>query len=571
MVKLSQAYRATALATMRAAPVDVLVVGGGITGAGVALDAVLRGYSVALVEKNDFASGTSSKSTKLVHGGIRYLPNLDFPLVREALVERGLLLKTAPHLVHPLAFVLPIYQGDQHPVGVPFSTPGGVGMGAVLASGLWLYDLMAGRQGIKLHHRLTPSGVLREAPALEPAGLKDGFVYFDAQTDDARLTMAVLQTAVQHGALIANHVEVTGFTRDGERVTGVTARDRLDGATMTIAARYVVNATGVFGERTAALSGVEPPIKVAPSKGVHLTFPLEKVKLGDHAIVLPQTSDGRILFIVPWKSRAIFGTTDTGSGDLDHPRATAEDITYLLEHLNRYLTTHLTPDDILSVYAGYRPLVTHRTTASASKKLSRTHLVLESQPHLISVFGGKLTTYRKMAQDAVDVISRHERDRLTNPTAEVILYGGVGWPAYQPELTREVAALGLGADIAVHLGQCYGTAARGVLELIRDDPALGERLAPDLPYLWAEVTYAMRAEMALTLADVLARRTSIILEDQQRGETLAPAVAARMARELGWSASEEQAQVAEYRELARANSATAILERHIPAVSSGRD
>lgn len=529
---------------------DVLVIGGGVTGAGVALDAVARGYKVALVEKTDFASGTSSKSTKLVHGGIRYLPNFDFALVREALVERGLLLQNAPFLVEPVGFVLPIYKGDRHPVGLPFTTPGGIGLRFILDIGLWLYDLLAGRRNVKNHRHLSREKVLRMAPTLVQEGLKEGFMYYDAQTNDARLTMALIRTAAHYGAIVANYAEVTSFLMEQKKVRGVVVQDILNNQELTIRARHVVNATGVFSEEVEALTGEEPQVNVEPSKGVHLVLSREHIKLDDYAIVLPETDDRRILFIVPWESRAIFGTTDTGTGDLNHPVATNKDVTYLLEHLNRYLSVNLTRDDLISTYAGYRPLVRPgRGTKHSSAKLSRTHAVLQGPSGLVTIVGGKMTTYRRMAQDTVDVLSRRDGSAVVHPTQQLPLFGSAGWPVVQRELQAGGARLGLSPGVIAHLGKSYGSEAMHILELIEDDASLGQTLIEDLPYIRAEVVHACREEMAMTPYDVLARRTSITLEDRRRGLDVIDEVAALMAKELQWSSEQQQSLVEKFRAL----------------------
>jgi len=534
------------LASLNNESFDVLVIGGGVTGAGVALDAVARGYKVALVEKLDFASGTSSKSTKLVHGGIRYLPNFDFALVHEALVERGLLLQNAPFLVHPLAFILPIYEGDRHPVGMPFTTPGGIGLSFLLDIGLWLYDILAGRRNIHRHRHLSRDTVLKYAPALVQKGLKEGFVYYDAQTNDARLTMAILRTAAQFGATITNYTEVTSLTMDAGKVTGAVICDKLNGQEYTVRARHIVNAAGVFSEQIEALTGNEH-VQVEPSKGVHLVLSREDIQLGDDAIVLPETEDKRILFIVPWKSRAIFGTTDTGSGDLDHPTATQEDISYLLKYLNRYLNVHLTEENIISSYVGYRPLVRSRKSQSSTAKLSRTHAVLQHPSGLVTIVGGKLTTYRRMAQDTLDVLSRRDGSPPLHPTQALPLQGSAGWPKEQKKLETRGATLGLAADIVKHLGQSYGTEANTLLDMIESDKAVATRLISDLPYIRAEVLFACQYEMAMTPTDVLARRTSITLEDRQRGLGIVDEVAALMAKELNWSPAQQQPLVDTFR------------------------
>jgi len=526
---------------------DVLVIGGGVTGAGVALDAVVRGYKVALVEKVDFASGTSSKSTKLAHGGIRYLPNFDFALVHEALVERGLLLQNAPFLVHPLGFVLPLYQGDRHPVGMPFTTPGGIGLGLLLDMGLWLYDLMAGRRTAGRHHHLSRKTVLKLAPALVTKGLKDGYVYYDGQTNDARLTMALIRTAAQYGATITNYTEVTSFIIEQGKICGAHIHDTLGDQELTVRARHIVNATGVFSEQVEALTGTEPQVRIEPSKGVHLVLSREDLELGDYAIVLPETEDKRILFIVPWGSRAIFGTTDTGSGDLDHPTATSEDIAYLLKYLNRYLSVRLTEADIISTYAGYRPLVSSRTSKHSTAKLSRTHAVLESSSGLVTIVGGKLTTYRRMAQDTVDVLNRRDGTRPLHPTQSLPLQGSAAWPTVKRDIASKGAALGLSPQTIEHLGKSHGANAVQVLDLVASDASLGELLIDDLPYIRAEVVYACRQEMAMTPYDVLARRTSITLEDRRRGLGVLDEVAAFMAKEHICSAEQPQSMVDAYR------------------------
>ncbi|MBA2287718.1 MAG: glycerol-3-phosphate dehydrogenase/oxidase [Ktedonobacteraceae bacterium] len=547
MHPLSSIVRTQNLALLASQTFDVLVIGGGVTGAGVALDAAARGYTVALVEKADFASGTSSKSTKLVHGGIRYLPQFDFSLVRESLLERGILLRNAPYLAHPLPFVLPIYKGERHPVGLPFTMPGGIGLSFILNMGLWFYDILAGSRKVKAHRRLRREEVLKIAPTLATEGLKEGFVYYDAQTNDARLTMALVRTAAQYGATITNYTEVTSFISEEGRICGARVCDRLSQQELTVRARHCVNATGIFAEQLETLTGYEPEVRVAPSKGVHLVLSREDIKLEHAAIVLPETDDKRILFIVPWESRVIFGTTDTGSGDLNHPVAAPEDIDYLLHYLNRYLSLRLTRADIISTYAGYRPLVSPHKSGHSTAALSRTHTVLEGPSGLVSIVGGKLTTYRRMAQDTIDVISRRDRQPRQHRTQNLPLYGSSGWSEGQRDLETQGAALGLDAETLAQLGRSYGTAAQEVLDLVAAEPALATRLVDDLPYIRAEVVHACRQEMAMTPYDLLARRTSITLEDRQRGLGIVNDVAALMAREHDWSPTQQQALIADYR------------------------
>ena len=541
--------RREALEAMAADPLDVLVIGGGITGAGVALDAAARGYRVGLVERGDFASGTSSASTKLVHGGIRYLPEFDLALVREALVERGRLLRNAAHLVHPLAFVLPLYASSRHPVGLPIAPPFGIGLGFILDAGLWVYDVLAGKENVGEHRRISRAQTIERAPSLIPDGVKTGYIYYDAQTDDTRLTITVLRTAAQRGALIANYAEAVRFAHEDERVAGVWVRDTLtaSGEERLIRARYFVNATGVWAEQTERMAGETPELRIAPSKGVHLVFDRATLGLGEEAIVLPETRDGRIIFIVPWQSRALVGTTDTPVHDIEQPVATDDDISYLLDHLNHYLRRPVSRDDILTAFAGNRPLLrVHRRGGAKPARLSRSHEVVESDAGLISVSGGKLTTYRHMAQDVVDRIDHRERRPLRHPTLKLRVLGSDGWAEARSVLRTEGQALGLAEDIIAHLGAAYGAEALSVLALIARDATLGARLLADLPYLAAEIVYVCREEMALTVEDALARRTHIALEDRLRGAAIAAEVARLMAPERGWDATEQTRQIVRY-------------------------
>lgn len=582
--ELSAARRLMNLDDMRAEPLDILVIGGGITGAGIALDAAVRGYRVGLIERNDFASGTSGWSTKLVHGGIRYLPQFDVPLVREALHERGYLLANAPYLVHPLAFVLPLYAESRHPVGLPIAPPGGIGLGLILDAGLALYDALAGRENVRRHRRISRREVLREIPDLRPEGLESGFVYYDAQTNDTRLTLAVLRTAASRGALLANYCAAVGFLRDDEalvpdapdapdgtsgRIAGVVARSTLPTPSSTepradiqIRARYVVNATGVWAEETEHLAGEESELRIAPSKGTHIVLAKEALGIGDEAVVLPETEDGRIIFVVPWQSRALVGTTDTEVEDIEAPAATEDEITYLLEHLNRYFERTVTRKDILATYAGNRPLLRLARTRTPSR-LSRTHAIVESADGLISISGGKLTTYRRMAQDVLDRIDEHQGRAPTHPTMRLPLLGARGWAQAQPLIAQEAVALGLDTAIQRHLEGAYGAEALDVLDLVAADPSLGVRLACGLPYLRAEVVRATRAEMALAVTDVLYRRTRLALEDGSYGTAEAGIVADLMARELGWTPAQRAQSLAEYAAYAR-HQAGPLANRLVP-------
>jgi glycerol-3-phosphate dehydrogenase len=534
-------------------PLDVLVIGGGITGAGVALDAVTRGYRVGLVERADFASGTSSRSTKLLHGGIRYLPQFDIALVSEGLHERGRLLRNAPHLARPLGFLLPLYDSSRKPVGLPIAPPFGIGLTMILDIGLWLYDRLAGKRSIAPHRRLSRAETVRRMPELTEKGVKSGFLYYDGQTDDARLTLAVLRTAAAHGALVASYAEVTRYAEEDGRVTGAYVRATLDGdgTERLIRARHVVNATGVWAEANDHLSGGESRLHIAPSKGAHLVFSRERLGLGDEAIVLPETDDGRIIFIVPWLSRALVGTTDTDTSLAAPPVAEQDDIAYLLNHLNRYMREPVTIADIVSTYAGYRPLLRLKKD-EATGRLSRAHEVVERADGLVTVAGGKLTSYRQMAEDVVDHLEGREGKRQPAMTRTLRLQGATGWPESRERFFQRAAEARLDATVAEHLVHAYGDEGLEILDLIAERPALGERLIPDLPYLRAEVVHACRAELALTLEDLLARRLHIAIEDRSRGLGVVAEVAALMAGEFGWSDEERAARLTAYDQYVRA-------------------
>ena len=553
MSEWSAATRRQALEEMASRSLDVLVIGGGITGAGTALDAAARGYRVGLIERADFASGTSSRSTKLVHGGIRYLPQFDLPLVREALLERGRLLRNAPHLVRPLAFILPLYGSARHPVGLTVAPPKGIGLDLILDTGLFMYDELAGKENVGRHRRIDSQEVLERARCLTGDDLKTGFVYYDAQTDDARLTLAVLRTAVDYGALAANYTAATRFYRDESgRLAGVFVRQTLDSSDDTeflLPARHIVNATGVWAEQTERLAGDTPNLSIAPSKGTHLVLPREALELGDEAIVLPETADGRIIFIVPWLSRALVGTTDDGVERIADPVANDEEIDYLLGHLNKFIRRPVSRGDIVSTFAGYRPLLRLRKGRTPSR-LSRTHTVVESPDGMVTVSGGKLTTYRVMAQDVMDRIDIREGRKKRHVTLNLRLRGAKDLAFTREHVEARARHLGLPSTAAPHLVRTFGDDAMNVLALAESDADLAQPLVADLPYLGAEVVYACRQEMALTVEDSLARRTRISLEDATRGLAIAQHVAALMAREIGWGDAETQRRVADFTEYA---------------------
>ena len=505
--------RAAALDRLGSEHFDVLVVGGGITGAGVALDAASRGLRTALVERDDFASGTSSRSSKLVHGGLRYLSQGDYRLVWQALAERQRLLANAPHLVRPMPFVFPSY-GSR------------AGVRAV-SSALWLYDLTGGFRIGKLHRRLSPADALSRAPGLRAAGLAGAHLYFDAHADDARLTLAVVRTAVlDHGAVAANHTRVTHLGAGGADVEA-------DGRELRVHASVVVSAAGVWADELAGGGSAS----IRPAKGVHLTVRAELVR-SDVALVLRAPSDGRSVFVVPWPGtgRVYVGTTDTDyDGPLDTPTCNAADVDYLLEAVNASLTAELTAADVVGSWAGLRPLLAGGTPGRRSTDLSRRHRVTRFRDGLVAVNGGKLTTYRAMAADTVDEVQAALGQRRTPArTATLPLRGA----------SRRTTDLD--APVARHLFSRYGSEAGAVAAMVATDPALGEPLVAGLPYLRAEAVYAARYEMACDLDDVLSRRTRALILDRDASAAAAPAVARLLAAELGWSDEDTAAQVNRY-------------------------
>lgn len=521
--------------------VDVLVVGGGITGAGVALDAASRGYRVGLVERRDFAWGTSSRSTRLVHGGIRYLPQGHVGLVREALRERQLLFRLAPHLVRPVGFVVPLYRDSRRPLGIRFPTflqpmiPLGVRVG------LLTYDLFS--RDPQLRHRVLSSHELEElVPELRPEGLRTAFLYWDGQTDDVRLTHAVLATARAHGAITVNHAEVVGFVRAGGRVRAAMVVDRLTGSTLEIPARWVVNATGIWAERVASLAG-PPGFRIRHSKGVHLVLRPGTVRTSA-ALVIPETDDGRLAFLVPWKGIPVLGTTDEPyDQDLDHPPVTARDVTYLLDHANRYLRVHLRPEHVAAAYGGVRPLVSDSFGPTAA--LSRDHVVVNPGTGVVTVTGGKLTTYRRMAQDVVDVLAREEGRARPCQTPRIPLAGSAGLE----QAAKRLESYPLDPDQTEHLLSTYGSLAVEVAQLVLEEPRLSARLVPALPHLAAEVVYACRSEYAARLVDSMYLRTRLAVLDGPAGDRAARTVADLMARELGWGPDQVEQELAEYQQL----------------------
>ena len=542
MHSFSHSDRSQSLIEMGENGVDVLVVGGGVTGAAVAMDAVSRGYRVGLLDKGDFAGETSSKSTKLIHGGIRYLPQFDFKLVHEALVERGLLFQNAPWIVKPLGFVLPLFSWNKRPLGAPVVPPFGIGMNVILESGLFLYDAFAGRLNVRRHSRISVVEAAKRAPALNSMGLRHAFVYYDGETDDARLTLAVLRTSAKRGARAANYVEVTGFEIEGNVIVAANAVDLLSGHSFVIRTRFVVNAAGVFAERVEALTGHPTIIGVEPAKGVHLLFKASDIPMTKHAVVLPETEDGRLLFLVPWGDRVLVGTTDTEGGDIELAQTSGDDVDYVLRQCNRYLKTPLSRENIISAFAGFRPLIKSKEAGKSTAMLSRSHAVVDGAAGMVSIVGGKLTTWRKMAEDAIDMVEKKDGRRPNCHTREMALDGTEEW------VIAQNATKGLSPRVRAHLASAYGANVSKVLEPTAQDPSLMAPIVEGLPYLMAEVVYSVRYEMAMALADVLCRRTRIVIEDEAQGLLAAPRVANLMASELNWDSGEIERQLGSYRE-----------------------
>ncbi len=532
--KLGPEERAAALTRLKEKELDILVVGGGIVGAGSALDAVTRGLSVGILEARDWASGTSSRSSKLVHGGIRYLEQLDFRLVREALTERGLLLqRIAPHLVKPVRFLYPLKKRVTERI--------------YIGAGMLLYDIFSytgGRPpGVPHHRHLSKRQVQRLIPSLANDALVGGITYYDAQVDDARYVASLVRTASFYGAHAASRVRVEGFIKVGERVVGVHALDLQTDERFEVRAKQVVNATGVWTDDTQRMVGERGTFKVRASKGVHLVVPRDRFQ---SAMGLLLRTEKSVLFVIPWGRHWLIGTTDTDWNlDKAHPAATAADIDYLLEHVNSVLSVPLTREDVEGVYAGLRPLLAGESDKTS--KLSREHLVAHSVPGLVVIAGGKWTTYRVMAKDAIDAAADALDGRIpASTTKDIPLLGAEGYQAAWNKRGKIARAFGLHTVRVEHLLNRYGTMTDELLDLIRAEPSLADPLPGADDYIEAEVVYAASHEGALHLEDVLARRTRISIEAWDRGASAAPVAARLMAGVLGWDTAREEREVAHY-------------------------
>ena len=499
---------------------DIIIIGGGATGLGAAVDATTRGYDTLLLEQSDFAKGTSSRSTKLVHGGVRYLAQGDVSLVLEALHERGLLRKNAPHLVKNLAFVIPNYEWWSGPF---------------YAVGMKVYDMMAGKLGLGPSEMISKEETIEAIPNIRTDGLRGGVIYYDGQFDDSRLAINLAQTFSRNNGTIANYFRVTGLHKSDDLISGVTATDLETGTEYHLKSKAVVNATGVFADEIRRMDEPDYKSTLRPSQGVHLVLDEEFLK-GNSAIMIPKTDDDRVLFAVPWHQRVIVGTTDTPREHPElEPKALEEEIEFILNTAGRYLTRAPKRSDVLSVFAGLRPLVSSGE-AEDTKDVSRNHQITVSLSGLVSVGGGKWTTYRKMGEDTID---------------KVALVAGL---EERPCITKNMPIHGYSQNVHAkgHL-QVYGSDRAGILQMMEENPRLKNKLHPDLEFLEVEVVWAVKEEMARTVEDVLARRIRALFLDARASLEMAPRVAELMALELGkdeewmdWQLAEFQAVASNY-------------------------
>jgi glycerol-3-phosphate dehydrogenase len=503
---------------------DVLVVGGGATGLGIALDAMTRGFRTAVVDAGDFAQATSSRATKLIHGGVRYLASGQFHLVYEALHERAVLMRNAPHLVHPQPFLLPAYKRLELPY---------------YGAGLMLYDFISGKSTMGPTRILGPKATLQRIPNLESKGLSGSVLYHDGQFNDARLALAIARTAADHGATVLNYARCTRFIEVDGKLTGAVIEDQESGIEHTVRAAVIFNATGIFVDQLRHLDDPQKPPLLTLSRGTHIVVGPEALG-GGTGIMVPKTRDGRVIFAIPWQGRVVIGTTEVSAVTPEwEPGHGDDEIDYLIETINPFLAKRIQRSDILSIFSGLRPLVTSK--AAATSKLSREHHIDMSPRGLITVAGGKWTTYRRMAEDAINFACKR------------------GMLAKRPCTTDTIALHGAAADLHIddpYLRE-YGTDSAAIRELCARDSSLAEKIDPDLPYTFAQVLYAVRGEMARTLDDVLSRRTRALLLNSNAAMRAAPGVAAVIAQELGFGATWAERQIMQFSALARADYSTA--------------
>ena len=509
-------------------PLDLLVVGGGITGAGIALDAASRGMKVGLVERLDFASGTSSKSSKLIHGGLRYLEQREFALMREACTERDLLRRLAPHLVEPVPMALPVSDRKRR---VQFGV------------GLWAYDALASFRNMKIHKHLNGPETEALVPALPPGKVRGGFLFYDAKTDDVRLVMANLVEAVNYGAVVVNHAIVRDLS-GGKRASGAQIEDSVSGSVFNVRARRIVVAAGVWADRVEALAKEGSAPRLRPSKGIHLVFRRDAIPVGDTAAFIPDVERRRMLFVIPWLGEVLVGTTDIDyEGALDHPSVEATERDYVLDSLNAVFGLGLTAEDVAGAYAGLRPLIQGKAGSTAD--LSRRHSVYDIAEGIIGITGGKMTTYRRMAKDATDHVAA-ELGQSSKCKTKWIKLGCSDLDRLITDVTERGRALGLDDSATRHLVRAFGDRARAVLDIAATDGLTGA-LAPGYAPIAAEAVYSARHEMAVHLNDLLARRTRLALLDRNAGVGDRSTGADLMGGELGWRRSERKRQLEAHR------------------------
>jgi len=509
---------------------DILIVGGGITGAGIARDAAMRGYKVALIDKGDFASGTSSKSSKLVHGGVRYLELFEFGLVFEASRERRTLSQIAPHLVRPLPFLFPVYRDARWP-------------GWMIDIGLWMYDGLALFRNFKRHEMFSNQEIVRRMKGIDVGNINGGAHYYDGQVDDARLTLETIRTAHRHGAVIANYVQVDALLKADGRVTGVQTHDTLRGEKVEIHARVVVNATGPWTDTLLQLDDPHAPCRMRPTKGVHILVAREKIG-GDSAVAFPAHSDGRLMFVIPWGQFSIIGTTDTDyEGDYDKVYADAADVDYVIAAAQHaFPGAPLQKSDVISTYAGLRPLVSQQ--GKSATKTSREHEIWTTASGLVTIAGGKLTTYRSMAEELVNLVANQLRREFDILPKERCL------TAKTPLVEGEAVSVSrsLPPEVIEHLNHAHGPEMGRVLEVAGRDARLTKPIVEGLPYICAEVPYAVEQEMALTATDILGRRMHILNESRDMGVSVAPQVAAELGDFVDWDKTEVERELGAYQE-----------------------
>jgi glycerol-3-phosphate dehydrogenase len=532
--ELSPEQRDAAISTLAKEEFDVLVIGGGVTGAGAVLDAASRGLKVALVEARDIASGTSSRSSKLIHGGLRYLEQYDFKLVREALHERELMVSSlSPHLVKPVGFLYPLHEKAKDR--------------AYVGAGLAIYDVLRGFQrALPWHKHMSQKKIAEIAPSLRQDIVTGAVKYYDAQVDDARHTMTIIRTARRHGATIATRVEVDQLIKDGKKVVGATVIDTETGKKIKVSAKSVVMCAGIWSDEMHAKFDLTPGYGVTMSKGVHIVVPGDAITSNTGIILKTAVS---VLFLIPWGDKWIVGTTDTPyDGDRAHPYATSEDVQYILDQANKVLDPQLKREEIIGVYAGLRPLVANKK-GSATTKLSREHTTDRSAPGFVSIAGGKYTTYRVMGKDAIDLaVTDLRRIVKESITEKLPLVGADGYYALAQQSAQIAAQYGLEEKTVIHLLNRYGSLISEVLELITKDKKLAKPLAADLPYLKAEIVYAASHEGAMSVDDVISRRTRLAFEAPHAGVDLADEIASLIAPVLGWSAKDKKDSVAAYKD-----------------------